>query len=349
MKKVGILTYHHAINYGANLQAYALWKTLKNHDYEVEIIDYRPAKAIKQYFFGSNFLSHLIKAPKVENFLTNKTKLSKPTVYTRSNLLKQNFDYDVLITGSDEVWNINSFRGFDPAYFLDFMSQSRISKISYAASFGSTTTLGSYQEEIKKLIQQFDYVSVRDSNSLNIIQEECKSKAIQVFDPTLILDDYSEITSNIKYDKKYLLIYGYILNSLEENLVKSLAKLKNLSIISVGCNNKFADKNIVVASIGDWLGYYKQASYVVTSFYHGAIFAVIFRKQFTVLERGNKSIKVNDLLESIGLENRVFSSGNANVNEFIEKNSEIDYSSKIDKLSAGISLSKTFILEAVNG
>jgi polysaccharide pyruvyl transferase WcaK-like protein len=348
MKKIGIITYHHAINYGANLQAYALWKTIKKQNYEVEIIDYRPFKAIKQYFFGSHFLSHLIKAPRVENFLNTQLKLGKPTIYSRNNLQKQCQDYDVLITGSDEVWNINSFRGFDPSYFLDFNSQLGITKISYAASFGSTTTLGTYKEEISKLLSQFSAISVRDLNSLKLVTEEGKCLAKQVLDPTFIVGDYSEIMSDIQDNKKYLLIYGDILNSQEASLIKSLAKRQGLEIVSVGCNNKIADKNLPTVSVADWLGYYNKASYVVTSFYHGTIFAIIFGKPFTFLSRANKSIKVNDLLKSLGLENRIFSTSIADVNNFIESSIELDYALTADKISSAISSSKHFLLEAIS-
>ncbi|WP_066376535.1 MULTISPECIES: polysaccharide pyruvyl transferase family protein [unclassified Anabaena] len=347
MKKIGIITYHHAINYGANLQAYALWKTLKNQNHDVEIIDYRPFKAIKQYFFGSSFISHLIKAPKVEKFLNTQIKLGKPTTYSRTNLPKQCQDYDVLITGSDEVWNINSFRGFDPSYFLDFSSQEGIKKISYAASFGSTTTLGIHQEEISKLLGQFSAISVRDLNSLKLVTEEGKCQAQQVLDPTFILGDYSEIMSDIKYDKKYLLIYGNVLNPQEADLIKALAKRNGLEILSVGCNNKIADKNLVTVSVSDWLGYYNRASYVVTSFYHGTIFAILFGKPFTFLSRANKSIKVNDLLKSIGLENRIFAPS-VDLNKFVEENLEIDYTPTVGTLSASISSSRKFLFDAIH-
>lgn len=40
MKKIGILTFQHAVNYGAALQMYALQKTVKNLGAEAEIIDY---------------------------------------------------------------------------------------------------------------------------------------------------------------------------------------------------------------------------------------------------------------------------------------------------------------------
>ena len=39
--RVGILTFHRALNYGAVLQCYALQKVLESKSCDVEIIDYR--------------------------------------------------------------------------------------------------------------------------------------------------------------------------------------------------------------------------------------------------------------------------------------------------------------------
>ena len=47
--KIGILTFHRAINYGAVLQCYALQETLKRMGHNVEVIDYRQPMIEKAY------------------------------------------------------------------------------------------------------------------------------------------------------------------------------------------------------------------------------------------------------------------------------------------------------------
>jgi hypothetical protein len=85
--KIGIITFHHIDNYGATLQAYALHKFLKQQGYNVEIIDYRPYKAIKYYTKGLSPISkgfrlnkkafgNIARAWKMRQFLLSKTKLS---------------------------------------------------------------------------------------------------------------------------------------------------------------------------------------------------------------------------------------------------------------------------------
>lgn len=128
MKKVGILTYHHAVNYGATLQGYALWQTVKKLGYDVEFIDYRPTKAIKSYFVNRYLIKNLIKSVKIDNFINRYAKQTNFRVRHKSQLEHKLLDYDTVIVGSDEVWNINSIRGFDKAYFFDFVKDKQITK-----------------------------------------------------------------------------------------------------------------------------------------------------------------------------------------------------------------------------
>ena len=56
MAKIGILTYHFVLNYGAVLQAFALQEYLKKRGHQVELIDYRPSHLEKggRFYFPKN-------------------------------------------------------------------------------------------------------------------------------------------------------------------------------------------------------------------------------------------------------------------------------------------------------
>ena len=52
-KKIGIITVHRNVNYGANLQAYASCKYLNNSGFDAEIIDYYPKEIDKDNYLFS--------------------------------------------------------------------------------------------------------------------------------------------------------------------------------------------------------------------------------------------------------------------------------------------------------
>ena len=89
MKKIAIITFHRAINYGAVLQAYALQNCLKGLGYEAFEIDYVPSQEIQKYRLISlkriknpkRFLMDIISFPenlkkhnKFNTFLNSKRK-----------------------------------------------------------------------------------------------------------------------------------------------------------------------------------------------------------------------------------------------------------------------------------
>lgn len=360
--RVGIITFHHSTNYGGTLQAYALWSIIKNQGYDVEIIDYRPYKAVKWYLrellpinkklqVNRHAVANLVKSWKTRRFLLSNMRLSQKKSYTRARLKDFYQHYDIVICGSDQVWCIDSplgFRGFDPSYFLDFIgSQNSCRKISYAASFGSTVNLGIHKESVCSLISQLDAVSVRDNNSLHLVQEGCGRPATRVVDPTFLIE-YSDVMTVPNIREEYLLIYnGAPMTTEEENFVKAIAKKKNLAIVSVGKYDRIADKNLIGISPSEWIGYFNKAAYVVTNTYHGTVFSLIFKKPFTVFRHAYKSIKLNDLLHHVGLEDRILSAPSSSVS--LDDFFNIDYDSAYEQLEKEISKSKAYLFEALTG
>lgn len=61
MKRIGILTFHNTLNYGAHLQAYALCRYIRDLGYECDIIDYQSDSIVNSY--DLRFRNH-ISSPK---------------------------------------------------------------------------------------------------------------------------------------------------------------------------------------------------------------------------------------------------------------------------------------------
>ncbi|MEA5602221.1 polysaccharide pyruvyl transferase family protein [Nostoc sp. UHCC 0252] len=352
--KIGILTFHHIDNYGATLQACALWIFLNSQGYDVEIIDYRPLKISWIYFrpliplkrLGKVFVN-IPRAWKMRQFLLSNVKLSDRKFYDKKGLQYYNDKYDVVICGSDQIWCLDSFRGYNSSFFLDFINKQTTRKISYAASFGNTLKLGDYQKEIYALIGQFQTILVRDSNSLKIIKDQCNQEATKVLDPTFLIK-YEALLEPPKIKDKYLLLYTQAeIGAEEEDFIKSLATNQNLIIISVGRDHKLAQINLEGAGPKEWIGLHSQASYIVTNTFHGTVFSIIFQRPFNVFVPSDKSNKVTDLLTDLGLENRIFS--DKLKSQILNKEIfDIDYEPVSRILESKIGESKKYLVEAIS-
>ncbi len=305
------------MNYGAVLQSYALSTFLDSQDNIVEFIDYRSNRVNfqdwKSLFFSKYSLlnpQYLLKAlnkrAKFKDFIDTELNLSKKRFFGENDLKKGNHSYDSVVCGSDEIWNLDSI-GFDKLYFINFLDNKAIRKISYAASFGSTTNISpSLQEEINSFLIDFNAISVRDNNSLSLIKQ-CGFEAQKVLDPTFLIS-YEKITKKTQIKEEYILVYGSLSKS-EAEYVRKFSEKNKLNIISIGTHQSFL-KPICTNELFDvcpreWLGFFSDSRFVVTKFFHGAIFSILFNKPFIVFNSMQKSVKIKDLLETLDLKNRI--------------------------------------------
>lgn len=358
--KIGILTYHCTTNYGAALQAYALLTAIKQQGWkDVEIINYQPYSMLRNYFIrplqpinkklqiNTQLFVNLRKCLNMRKFVLDNLPLSKNRAYTKSSLKKHYQNYDLVICGSDQIWRIDATYGFKSAFFLDFINTNTgCRKMSYAASFSDTDSLKQHQQSIVQLLKSFDKILVRDSNSLRLVQEECRLPAVKVVDPTFLID-YDAIAVLPKVTKEYLLMYNQQgFTTLEEDFIKTIATKRGLIIISIGQINKIASINIVEADPKKWIGYFNKAAYIVTNTYHGTIFSMLFKKQFTVILNENKSNKTGDLLKDYDLEERIFSP--QSYTQDSEYNLiDIDYSQVEPKIKLAAANSKNCLFKAI--
>lgn len=342
--KIGILTYHHVMNYGAVLQAYALSRYLRDCGHDVETIDYRPIKALEAYhkaFFENNphEAEHRIRAERFEAFIQSEMPLSPRAFHTREGFADLQSRYDAVITGSDEVWNINSFRGYDPSYFLDFAEGAR--RVSYAASFGFTSTTGVHREQIARMLAAFHALGVRDNHTMRIVREECGLSSTKTLDPTLLLEDYNRILKP-PAESGYVLVYSNS-SQAEVELIRRFAAQMGKSVIAIGYAIEGAI-NVMTASPAEWVGYFAAADYIFNGFFHGVAFSLIFRKPFTAFSSAQKIMKMGDLLGDFGLADRIISvkDGHADL-----PSPEVDYTPVESRLKAVIEASRAFLRNAL--
>ena len=199
-KKIGIITFHWAANYGAVLQAYALQQFLLKHGYDAEIIDYRPGRVLAiQTWCSIRNNDHALREKRrcIQKFRTKELVLSKKRFYFCRGLKKVFTNYSILISGSDQVWNESFALGAEGKPTLSYFLQgapAKVKRLSYAASFGTEHVSDRYKVVTEKELRQFQAISVRENSGKKII-ESYGLKAAVVCDPTQLVgkEDYDKL------------------------------------------------------------------------------------------------------------------------------------------------------------
>lgn len=361
IKKIGTITFHNSYNYGSVLQAFALQTYLKKEGYAPQIIDFEYEKDYRQYrlfrtylylhqpksFFADLYrLRRNIKRKKnFKEFQKKYLNLTSHHYMSDDDMSNLNEKFDAFICGSDQIWNLECTGEIVSAYFLGFVADDKL-KIAYAPSIASNSFNGD-REKLKELIGRLDYVSVREASTIKNVNVYTSKNVNNVVDPTLLLEssDYKKIedVSN-KLPEQY--IFFYQLEDDEFKMAKwckSLARKNNIPIIYIYKNKIHEFKKEIYAygvTPSEFLTLIDKATYIVTNSFHATVFSVIFEKKFCTFPTRNSSSRMRDLLENIGLGNRIWS------NSF-EINEKIDYENVKNKLNNFSQNSKKYLKEAL--
>lgn len=340
--RIGILTHPLDYNYGCLLQAFALQKTLIEMGHEVVTIN-RYTDPHKSFCFllrswCSRFVKKTFKKADVSlvwnptETLSIKEKLSLNTQkFVDRNIVNtgivlpkdlpridNEYKFDAYVVGSDQVW----LPHFCLNSFLDFVNRKNVIRLFYAASSGSES-FANYPEltnKCKALSQQFVAISVREESLIQTVKRSLGKDAIQVLDPTLLLDkdDYLR-ACNVKINTDPV-IFTYILdkNDTKRKLVDIIQHKLRLPIVSgtvekdyeIGKHMNIED--CIYPTVDSWIQNLNRAKFVVTDSFHGTCMSIIFRKPFVVV--GNKARGIerfNSVLSLFGLKNRLIETADA--------------------------------------
>ncbi len=345
--KIGIITYQRAINYGAVFQAYGLKNYLNQLGYDVSVIDYIPDFHKNQYSF--------IKRPRKSLYI-NVNQYINPLSFARfinSNLNLKKFKrweelddfYDIIICGSDQIWNKFITKGLDINYYLGQFN--KVKKISYAASMSDEELPNSISDKnlIKEALSSFRAISVREEFAQKELFDKCKLNSKLVLDP-VFLWSFNEILSNVsKIKEPYVLFFSFLKMKINRDAILLAKKALGCKVINVGVEyQKLADANLIGTPPEKWLNLINGASLVMTNSFHMTAFSIKFKKDFLYIPRPNRNNRILDLLVKAGLEKNVFRP-DMSVEEFNEaaKNSKADYN-----LREYIKESKKFLQDSLD-
>lgn len=309
--KIGITTFHRAVNYGAILQTYALQQALKKEKIESEVIDYRDNKIDNTYklFYNKSpkrivrdvmYYTILSKRNKnFQKFIDNNITLSQKKLVNVEQLKSIENNYDKFITGSDQVFNYR-LTNWDKNYFLDFVSDNS-KKNSYAASFGLEEIPDSEKDEYIRLLNNFNHISVREDTGEKIVKNLTNKKATVDLDPTFLIDkeEWKKIAIKPK-ETNYIILFAMQKNDSIMKIATKLAEKTGCEIIFITDSRKRRVKGKYKYSLSpeEWLGYFLNARYIVTNSFHGLAFSIIFNKDF-FLELQKPPATANSRLEKL--------------------------------------------------
>lgn len=355
--KVYIINFHHVLNYGAVLQAYALSKYLINQGYDAKIIDYRPYYFVYQTYKPAKGLKKTYRKMVMNinfyNFRKKHFNLTDRIFYSEKGLKNHfNKSKDAFVCGSDQVWNAKLTNDrLDPGYFLDFVPSSG-RKIAYAASIGHTKFNLNNKKDITSRLVTFHKISVREDFAKNEVEDitDNKLKPEVVLDPTLILSDYSEVLDlTLVPNKPYLVVYTTENSNMFRKYVKLVQKSLGIQVINLGHYDIGID-SISYTNIHPtkWLGLFSMATYVCTNSFHGTAFSIILKRNFTVFGRQTmKDLNRRQLtlLSNIGLEDRFINK----LEDFNPSNhlKEVEYEKIQSKIDSLVENSQKFLLDSL--
>jgi hypothetical protein len=305
--KIGILTFHRCINYGSYWQAKCLADAIRLRGHNATILDHYSGRInIAEWKCAYHPVlptpvpesDIALYREKIRLFFKAFTSLPLSRQFRIAHP-EEAEQYDLVIVGSDEVWNFfHPWYGRYPLFFGEGLRADKI--ISYAGSFGNyPACLGIEQQWIDKLYN-FDMISVRDENSRILIQNSMNMEPEVVLDPCLQFPINAEKRNPSVLKKPYLAIYGHNFSEPFKKEVRNWAEKENLPIISIGYRNDWADEQWIVADPHDFVAFIKNAEAVATNFFHGCVFSLRYEKPFVCETSSYRSTKIQDLMNRVG-------------------------------------------------
>lgn len=320
--KIAILSMQEIKNYGSFLQAYSLKKNVEALGHTCDFINIIPGEQLGEYKISRFHKLRLLKERLLGWDFIKRFK----TIYTFQKRFSNEFlpelgvkkgrndnHYDVIIIGSDEVFNCTqtTWFGFSKQLFGEGLNADKI--ISYAGSFGATTveklTQLGIKETVSQLLNNFTSISIRDANSFKTIKELTGKIPEKHLDPVFIYNYDKMIPTKVKH-QDYMIVYTYPGRINDENeitAIKNYARKNNLKLISIGHYFPWCDE-VVVPHPFEVLAYFQNATCIVTDTFHGSVFSIKYNKNFCTIVRGMNNNKLSHLLEQFNLSSRIVDS-----------------------------------------
>ena len=311
--KIGILTHQYINNYGAFLQAWALRKAIAElfPDDEVQIIDY---VNLKHFIINAGGWFRFYKDRETLKEWREKTKLPRTFAKARKKDMVlsprcfnarqiNSLGFDCIVVGSDEVWNYKDTKGNAELKFGIGLTCRNL--IAYAPSVGKVTAEEAVPQYVIDGIKKFKNISARDDLTEQLVKRVTGTAPVRVLDPTFLAEFPRADLRSIK--KPYILFY--YCEKLPEQILNQIfayAKEHDLAVYGAGeCDKRYSSITVNLMPF-EWIEMFKNAEFVFTGTFHGAVFSILNQRQFKVyLTNESRIKKVTALLNELGISNRM--------------------------------------------
>lgn len=321
MMSIGLLSRHDVANYGSLLQAIATEQIMADLGLKPVTIDYRPKRETSK----ATAAFHAAGAPLVKRLYWNgpwRLLQHEKKLFFRKNAerylhLSSEVDEcsfsegvpacDIYCAGSDQIWSRMGDGRLDPNYFFSSLPDSN-RFISYASSFGTDCLADSEAARVKKWLNRFSCISVREDSGVTIL-ENLGLRSTQVLDPTLMIgrEGWSKFAEKPARDvkKEFVLIYNLYPNRRFYSLVEDMTSDSGLDVISICPTRRRRNgRNLYLPSVGEFIWLFQNASCVITDSFHGTAFSVNFERPFVSVMPGQSATRLESILRLLGLEQR---------------------------------------------
>lgn len=330
MAKVGIVTFYDSYSLGACLQACASRDFFQELGFHAEFVGYKNA-----YEQGGKSLLRTGDG----SFTGALKSFAKSVIFRGSSCMKQAYEgesrlyglpersvstveeidsrkYDVLISGSDQIWNPQITNGIDRAYYLDFGEPKK--RVALASSAGSHEFSADELTQIVPMLNKFDLIAVRESYLLELLKRNVDARVMLSPDPTLLFDSEYWLNKSKKgkcrdwgqfSNEPYLLTY-FVGKGFHEyhSFIKRYTDRLNMPVMNIQFNRwnrNGVDKTIFAASPIDFISLVEHASMVITDSFHGVAFSINLHVPFVAIENSRNPARVRELLRNCKLRSRI--------------------------------------------
>ena len=256
---------------------------------------------------------------KVYQFTYEDGNFNMRRIYTHKQYDEVVADADLIITGSDQIWNPYC-GGYNPMMFLEFVND-RTKCVAYSSSISQPDIHPIVKERMKAALEKFSHIAVREQRSVDLLKALLVRDDIHlVVDPTYLLSAKEwELFSNkavIEFILPERYIFCYFVGDKRaeayEQMVQDVKRFTGIEdVITLECYNRSFNygNGRLYRDAGpyEWVFLLRNASYICMDSFHATVLALKFQKEFVHTmknedsETGSQNTRMYDILSRYGI------------------------------------------------